>query len=89
VPALSTTTALRKDPPRLRAAVDQVSRAVQARGGRLVLLAADSTDSLTRLGATSAVVGVDQRVLEDARLLERRPDHLVTLPLQVWLAPVG
>ena len=23
---------------------------------------------------------------EDARLLERRPDHLVTLPLRVWLA---
>jgi hypothetical protein len=28
-------------------------------------------------------------VREDARLLERRPDHLVTLPLQVWLAPAG
>jgi hypothetical protein len=89
VPALSTTTALRQDPARLQATVDQVSRAVQSRGGRLVLLAADSTDSLTRLGATTALVGVDERVREDARLLERRPDHLVELPIQVWLAPVG
>jgi hypothetical protein len=24
-------------------------------------------------------------VQEDARLLERRPDHLVELPVQVWL----
>lgn len=89
VPALSTTNALRQDPARLRTTVDQVSRALQARGGRLVLVAADTTDSLTRLGATTAVVGVDRRVREDARLLERRPDHLVELPIQVWLAPVG
>jgi ABC-type hemin transport system substrate-binding protein len=73
----------------LRSTVDQASRAVQARGGRLVLVAADTTDSLTRLGATTAVVGVDEHVREDARLLERRPDHLVELPIQVWLAPVS
>jgi hypothetical protein len=28
---------------------------------------------------------VNVRVHEDPRLLERRPDHLVTLPVQVWL----
>lgn len=89
VPALSTTNALRQDPARLRSTVDQASRAVQARGGRLVLVVADTTDSLTRLGATTAVVGVDEHVREDARLLERRPDHLVELPIQVWLAPVS
>jgi hypothetical protein len=85
VGALSTTSALRNDPARLAAAVDQVRRAVDARGGRLVLVAADSTDALTRLGLTSAVVAVDARVDEDARLLEQRPDSLVQLPIQVWL----
>ena len=85
VPALSTTSALRNDPARLKSAVAQVATAVDARGGRLVLLAADSTDALTQLGLAHAVVGTDRRVQEDARLLERRPDHLVELPVQVWL----
>lgn len=85
VPALSTTSALRADPARFKAAVGKVSAAVDARGGRLVLLAADSTDALTQLGLGHAVVGTDRRVQEDARLLERRPDHLVELPVQVWL----
>lgn len=85
VPALSTTTALRQDPPRLARAVDQVASAVDSRGGRLVLLAADSTQALTGLGLDTAVVGVDTVVREDARLLERRPDELVELPIRVWL----
>ena len=85
VAALSTTAALRTDPARLAAAVAQIRRAVAARGGRLVLVAADSTDALSRLGLTSAVVAVDARVDEDARLLEKRPDSLVQLPIQVWL----
>jgi hypothetical protein len=34
------------------------------------------------------VEAVDVLVREDARLLERRPDSTVALPLQVWLAPV-
>ena len=89
VGALSTTSALRNDPIRLAAAVDRVRRAVDARGGRLVLVAADSTEALSRLGLTSAVVGVDARVEEDARLLEQRPDSLVELPIQVWLGRLG
>ena len=85
VPALSTTTALRADPARLGSAVDRVESAVAGRGGRLVLVAADSGQSLSRLGLTSALLAVNTSVREDPRLLERRPDHLVTLPLQVWL----
>jgi hypothetical protein len=85
VPALSTTTALRADPARLGSAVEQVKSAVDGRGGRLVLVAADSGQSLRRLGLDSAVLAVNVRVHEDPRLLERRPDHLVTLPIQVWL----
>ena len=85
VAALSTTTALRQDLPRLERAVADIATAVDARGGRLVLLAADSTEALTQLGLDTAVVGVDARVQEDARLLERRPDELVELPVQVWL----
>jgi hypothetical protein len=89
VSALSTTSALRNDPARLAAAVAQIRRAVDARGGRLVLVAADSTDALTRLGLKTAVVAVDARVDEDARLLEQRPDSLVQLPIQVWLGRTG
>jgi hypothetical protein len=35
------------------------------------------------------VVGVNTTVQEDARLLERRPDHLVPLPVTVWLGPTS
>jgi hypothetical protein len=87
VPALSTTSALRKDDAALAAAVGQVRRAVGERGGRLVLLGADSAESLSPLSGGPARQVLDTTVLEDARLLERRPDHLVTLPLQVWVAP--
>jgi hypothetical protein len=89
VPALSTTAALRDDPAAFSAAIAEVGQAVRARGGRLVLVAADSTTSLSRVGLRSAVVGVDAHVREDARLLEQRPDHLVDLPIQVWLGPTS
>ena len=85
VPALATTYALRTDPARFAAAVDRITRDVRSRGGRLVLVAADSTQSLSRLGLRTAVVGVNTTVLEDPRLLERRPDRLVPLPVTVWL----
>ena len=85
VPALSTTSALRRDEAALSAAVDQVNDAVRARGARLVLLSADSDEALSTLGAAEVDQVLDTRVREDARLLERRPDHLVELPLQVWL----
>ncbi|HET7475541.1 MAG TPA: hypothetical protein VFJ97_05895 [Dermatophilaceae bacterium] len=83
VPALSLTSAVRRDDAARRSAVASVRVAVEAAGGRLVLLAADSPD---RLGGRARRT-LDVTVLEDARLLERRPDHLVALPLQVWLAP--
>lgn len=89
VPALSTTSALRADPRRLAAAVRQVNGAVTAGGGRLVLVAADSSEGLSRLGAGGGELVVDRTVREDARLLERRPDHLVDLPVHVWLGVVG
>jgi hypothetical protein len=89
VSALSTTSALRKDEPALAAAVEQVSRAVGDRGQRLVLVGADSAEAVSALSSGQVEQVLDTTVLEDARLLERRPDHLVTLPLQVWLAPAG
>jgi hypothetical protein len=58
---------------------------VREKGGRLVLVAADSTTSLGALGLDTAVVGVHTQVREDPRLLEQRPDHLVDLPLQLWI----
>jgi hypothetical protein len=87
VSALSTTGALRKDQEALADAVTQVSRAVEDRGMRLVLLGADSDEAVRSLSSGEVEQVLDTTVLEDPRLLERRPDHLVTLPLQVWLAP--
>ena len=54
---------------------------------RLVLLGADSDEAVRALSPGEVEQVLDTTVLEDPRLLERRPDHLVTLPLQVWLAP--
>lgn len=82
--SLSTTTALRRDPARLAEAVTTIQRVLEPSGRRLVLLAADSPEALEALGVTVRPA-LDTTVLEDARLLERRPDHLVTLPLQVWV----
>ena len=91
VPSLTLTTAVRHDPAARGQAVAAVAKAVTAGGGRLVLLAADSDAPLraplpggVRTG--EPVQAVDVTVREDARLLERRPDHLVSLPIQVWLA---
>lgn len=83
--ALSTTGALRADPTALATTVGAVAERVRATGGRLVLLAADSGDVLTRLQAGGTRQVVDTTVLEDDRLLTRRPDHLVTVPITVWL----
>ena len=89
VSSLSTTSALRKDDRALAAAVEQVNRAVGERGKRLVLVGADSDEAVSALSSGQVEQVLDTTVLEDARLLERRPDHLITLPLQVWLAPAG
>lgn len=89
VPALSTTTALRRDNASLRAAVQQVRAALAARGTSLVLVAADSDQAVRDLGSANVSQAVDVTVREDPRLLERRPDHLVDLPVQVWLGRQG
>ena len=85
VPALSTTSGLRDDDAALHAAVRTIEAEITQSGRRLVLVAADSRESLTGLGVAEPRTAVDVTVREDARLLERRPDHLVTLPVQVWL----
>lgn len=84
--ALSTTRALRQDPPRLATTIATIDAAVSARGGRLVLLAAEGTKDLDALGATDIRQVSDAFVAEDDRLLERRPDGLVPLSVEVWTA---
>ncbi len=88
-PALSTMGALRQDPVALAAAVGRIAAGLPA-GGRLVLLAADSPTAFAGLGGagTADDLVADITVREDDRLLERRPDHLVDLPIRVWLRPV-
>ena len=83
VPALSTTSGLRSDPTKLASTVATVSQEVGSRGGRLVLLAADSAQALDRLGATSTSVA-DTTVREDEHVLEQRPSHTDPLPIRVW-----
>jgi hypothetical protein len=94
LPALSLTSAVRQEDARRAAAVGAVAQAVSRHGGRLVLLAADSPAALSLPAGSGVRVGdpvqvTDVLVREDARLLERRPDHTVGLPLRVWAAPVG
>ena len=86
VPALSTTSALRADPTRLATTVAEVSARVADGGGRLVLLAADSTAALDGLGVAPVAV-TDVTVREDEHVLEQRPSHTDPLPVRVWLAP--
>ena len=86
VPALSTTSGLRADPDRLASTVATVSQEVAARGGRLVLLAADSPQALDRLGVSATPVA-DAIVREDEHVLEQKPSHTDPLPVRVWLAP--
>ena len=85
-PALSTTGTLRRDPSALAAAVTRVATAVSDRGGRLVLLAADSAEGLGALGGVDVRQVSGSVVLEDPHLLTRRPDSLDPLPITVWLA---
>jgi hypothetical protein len=86
VPALSTTSGLRRDPEQLATTVATVSREVVSRGGRLVLLSADSADAITRLGGDPVAV-VDTTVREDEHVLEQKPSHTDPLPIRVWIAP--
>ncbi len=97
IPALAASGSLRGSPGALVVLVDRIRTALGP-SRRLVLLAADTPDgtpadagrpdgaeALVRLGATPRPVA-DVSVAEDDRLLERRPDGLVPLPLRVWLA---
>jgi hypothetical protein len=86
VPMLATSSALRADPEQLSTTIAKVSQEVASRGGRLVLLAADSAEALDRLGVTARSVA-DTTVREDQHVLEQRPSHTDPLPIRVWLAP--
>lgn len=87
VPALSLTSRVRSDEQLLASTVASVAAGVAERGGRLVLLAADSTQALDGLGVTPSAV-TDVTVREDEHVLERAPDRTDPLPVAVWLAPV-
>ena len=85
VPALSLTARVRSDDQLRAAAVDRVAAGVEERGGRLVLLAADSGEALTGLGVTPSSVA-EVMVREDEHVLERAPVRTDSLPIAVWLA---
>ena len=85
-PSLSLTSRVRSDEELLRSTVSSVAAGVEERGGRLVLLAADSAEALAALGVTPTSV-VQVTVREDEHVLERRPDRTDPLPVSVWLAP--
>ncbi|PRY55856.1 hypothetical protein BCF74_12133 [Knoellia remsis] len=87
VPSLSTTRALQQDPARLAQTVATIGAAVRANGGRLVLLAAEGPQALEALQADGVRQVSDTFVAEDERLLERRPDGLAPISLEVWTAP--
>lgn len=88
VPALATTGRLRVDPPALRLAVAEVGAAMAAQGGRLVLVAAQSPETITDLTGAQPRLLVDRTVLEDERVLQERPDALVPLRISLWTGPV-
>lgn len=86
VPTLSLGSGVRSDERLLASKVASVAAGVAERGGRLVLLAADSTEALDALGVTPMQV-TDATVREDEHVLERAPDRTDPLPVAVWLAP--
>lgn len=88
-PALAATRTLIQDPARLADAVSTIGQAVEARGGRLVLLAAEGTKELDALSASDIRQVSEAFVAEDDRLLERRPDGLVPLSVEVWTGAVS
>jgi hypothetical protein len=68
------------------AALAPVVQAIRDAGRRPVLVTAESPDPLLALGAQPRQV-VDLRTTEDQRLLERRPDGLEPLDVDLWVAP--
>jgi hypothetical protein len=94
LPALALTSAALRDPTARASAVAAVAQTVNARGGRLVVMAAGSADALAdSAGATTSVgvpvVVVSTSVSQEPSPVAGRPDTLPSFPLQVWLAPVG
>ena len=94
VPALSLTAATRRDPTGRASSVAEVSQAVSARGGRLVVMAAGSVaalagsaDATTRVGVP--IAAVQETLTQDPVHADGRPDGLSSFPVQVWLAAVG
>ncbi|HET8615719.1 MAG TPA: hypothetical protein VFL94_09360 [Actinomycetales bacterium] len=63
-----------------------VVRSIRDAGRRPVLVTAESPDPLAALGAHPRQV-VDLRTTEDQRLLDRRPDGLAPLDVDLWVAP--
>ena len=88
IPTLSVVTSVRKDPVALAALVERVDTAVTSTGGRLVLLAADSTKALDELGVPARSIA-DIVVREDQHALEAPPRGTDRLPTRVWLGRVG
>ena len=92
--SLSLTAATRRDPTGRASSVAEVSQAVSARGGRLVVMAAGSVAALTgSAGATTRVgvpiAAVQETLTQDPVHADGRPDGLSSFPVQVWLAAVG
>ena len=90
VPALSTTSALRRNSDGLFAAVGQVEQAVEARGAQLV--AADSDDALRAWASTGSCpssTGTATGCTRTRGSSSDGHDSLVVLPLQVWLGRTG
>ncbi|MEO7421224.1 MAG: hypothetical protein ABIU87_02380 [Ornithinibacter sp.] len=84
IPTLAVVTRVRKDPVALAALVERVDAAVTTAGGRLVLLAADSTEALDGLGVPAQPIA-DIIVREDQHALEAPPRGTDRLPTRVWL----
>ena len=94
VPALALSVATLRDPTGSASAVAEVSGAVKAGGGRLVVMAAGSVAAIEGPPGASPVVGVpvvvvNTRVTHDPAPGAGRPDGLPSFPVQVWLASVG
>lgn len=94
VPALSLNPATRRDPAARATAVTSAAQAVNARGGRLVVMAGGSVEALAGSATAATRVGVPIAVVQGTVTQEpvhvaARPDGLSSFPVQVWLAAVG
>ncbi len=86
-PSFVATSAVRKDPARLRAVVAEVAAGAAASGHRLVVLAADGPEALTALGLTPRT-SVEVAFPEEEHALDRPPRGTDTGGVRVYLAPV-